>query len=48
MDFTEGNELKTGGNGITGNDETSENAGDGAGGNGTFERSQTATPGTLK
>ncbi len=48
VDFTEGNELKTGGNGITGNDETSENAGDGAGGNGTFERSQTATPGTLK
>ncbi|MGE0709993.1 MAG: lamin tail domain-containing protein [Planctomycetota bacterium] len=48
VDFSEGNEVKTGGNGITGNDETSENCGDGAGGKGTFQSSQTPTPGTLK
>jgi hypothetical protein len=46
-DFTEGAEIKTGGNGITGNDETSEDFGDGNGANGTFERLSTATPGQL-
>ena len=48
VDFTEGAEVKTGGNGLTGNDETSEEFGDGAGGNGTFEAAATVTPGTIQ
>ena len=48
VDFTEGQEIKTGGNGLTGNDETSEDFGDGAGTAGTFDSTATATPGTLQ
>ena len=48
VDFTEGQEVKTGGNGLTGNDETSEDLGDGAGNAGTFDSTATATPGTLQ
>jgi hypothetical protein len=40
-DFTEGNEIKQGGNGLTGNDETSEDLG------ATFTNAQVATPGQL-
>lgn len=48
IDFSEGNEAKTGGNGLTGNDETSERFGDGLGGNGTFMAHGTATPGVIR
>ena len=47
VDFTEGAEIKTGGNGIAGHDETSEDFGDGAGGNvGTFVGVALATDAT--
>lgn len=45
IDFTEGTEVKTGGNGLTGNDETSEEFGDGAGNPGTFDHVAAASPG---
>ncbi len=51
VDFTEGNETKQDGNGITGHDETSEAFGDGIGGSGTFEALSDvadATPGRLE
>ena len=47
IDFSEGAETASGGNGVAGHDETSEGFGDGLGGNGTFVRSTTHTPGTL-
>lgn len=47
VDFTEGAEVKTGGNGIGGHDETSEDLGDGMGADGTFAASTTQTPGAL-
>lgn len=47
VDFTEGDEVKTGGNGLTGNNETSERFGDGQGATGTFEPRTAGTPGTV-
>jgi hypothetical protein len=47
VDFTEGAEAKTGGNGITGHDETSEDFGDGAGNPGTFAADASPTPGVV-
>lgn len=47
VDFTEGDEVKTGGNGLTGNNETSERFGDGQGGTGTFQPRTVGTPGVV-
>ncbi len=51
VDFTEGQEIKQGGNGISGHNETSEDFGDGMGGDGTFVSiplATDATPGRIE
>jgi hypothetical protein len=47
VDFTEGAEVKSGGNGEGGHNETSEDFGDGMGGSGTFAPGAAPTPGQL-